>query len=103
MNAPMQIAQSQLMQLLQAHEKTSGLYVRIHGDHLIIGRREPFGPDGKLVDDDRLRLTRLNASSYGLSVKRHTGRWERTPFSGTIKEMVETILGFMQHLVHSYV
>jgi len=98
----MQLAQSQLMKLLETHERTSGMYVRIYGDHLIVGRRESFGPDGKLTDDDRVRLTRLNTSSYGLSVKRHTGRWERTPFSGTIQEMVETIHTFMQHLVASY-
>ena len=103
MNPTMQIAHSQLEKLLEAQERTSGMVVRIHGTHLIIGRREPLvGPDGKLGDDDRVRLTRLNASSYGLSVKRHTGRWERTPFSGTIKEMVEAIQTFMQHLVASY-
>jgi hypothetical protein len=102
MNTMMRIAQSQLEKLLEEHERTKGLYVRIHGDHLIIGRREPFGPDGKLEDDDRVRLTRLNTFSYGLSVRRHTGRWERTPFSGSMKEMVETIQTFMQHLVASY-
>lgn len=102
MNPTMQIAQSQLIQLLEADNRTKGTYVHIHGDHLIVGRQEPFAPDGSLVDDDRLRLTRLNASSYGLSVKRHTGRWERTPFSGSLEEMVETIQTFMQHLIASY-
>lgn len=103
MNTTMRTAQAQLTKLLEAHQPTKGMYVRIHGDHLIVGRREPFSPDGSLVDDDRVRLTRLKAASYGLSVRRHTGRWERTPFSGSIKEMVETIQAFMQHLVTSYV
>ena len=102
MNTTMQVAQSQLMKFLEVNDRTKGTYVSIHGDHLIIGRQETFAPDGSLVDDDRVRLTRLNASSYGLSVKRHTGRWERTPFSGSIKEMAETIQTFMQHLVASY-
>lgn len=102
MNTAMRIAQSQLIKVLEAHELTKGTYVRVYGEHLIIGRREPFGPDGRLEDDDRVRLTRLNVSSYGLSVKRHTGRWERTPFSGSMEEMVETIQTFMQHLVASY-
>lgn len=102
MKTTMQIAQSQLTKLLETSDRTRGAYVRIHGDHLIIGRREVFGPDRKLEDDDRVRLTRLNVSSYGLSVKRHTGRWERTPFSGSMEEMVETIQTFMQHLVASY-
>ena len=102
MNTTMRVAQSQLMKLLEAHDRTEGTYVRIHGENLIIGRQEAFAPDGSLVDDDRVKLTRLNASAYGLSVKRHTGRWERTPFSGSIKEMAETIQTFMQHLVASY-
>jgi hypothetical protein len=35
-------------------------------------------------------------------VKRHTGRWERTPFSGTLKEMVHVMHAFMQHLVAAW-
>jgi hypothetical protein len=102
MKAEMRIAESKLTQLFSAHEMAAGLYVRVHGDHLILGRREAFGPDGELENDDRVRLTRLPACRYGLSVKRHTGRWERTPFSGTMEEMVDTIVGCMQHLVAAY-
>jgi len=102
MKMQMQLAQSKLSGLLDAHEQTAGLYVRVHGDHLILGRREPLGPDGEMENDDRVRLTRLSASTYGLSVKRHTGRWERTPFSGDMEEMIDTILGCMQHLVAPY-
>ncbi len=102
MRPEMRIAESKLTGLLAAHEQSSGLYVRVHGDHLILGRREQIGPDGELANDDRVRLTRLRASMYGLSVRRHTGRWERTPFSGTLDEMADTILGCMQHLVAPY-
>lgn len=102
MKTHMQLAQSKLTRLLDAHERTADLYVRVHGDHLIVGRREPLGPDGEMENDDRVRLTRLSASTYGLSVKRHTGRWERTPFSGSMEEMVDTILDCMQHLVAPY-
>ncbi len=102
MKSEMRIAESNLAKLLSAHETAAGLYVRVHGDNLIMGRREPFGPDGELENDDRVRLTRLSASAYGLSVKRHTGRWERTPFSGSMEEMVDTIVGCMQHLVAPY-
>ncbi len=102
MRPEMRFAQSKLTRLLEAHEQTAGLYVRVHGENLILGRREPLGPDGEMENDDRVRLTRLSASTYGLSVKRHTGRWERTPFSGSMDEMVETILGCMQHLVAPY-
>ena len=102
MKTAMRAAESKLKRLLDGHDQTTGLYVRVHGDHLILGRREPIGPNGEMENDDRVRLTRLSASAYGLSVKRHTGRWERTPFSGSMEEMVDTILGCMQHLVAPY-
>jgi hypothetical protein len=102
MKTEMRTAESKLKGLLEAHERTAGLYVRVHGDHLILGRREPLGPNGEMEKDDRVRLTRLSASAYGLSVRRHTGRWERTPFSGSMEDMVDTIVGCMQHLVAPY-
>ena len=102
MRMEMHAAESKLQGLLDAHEATADLYVRVHGDHLILGRREPIGSSDQMENDDRVRLTRLSASTYGLSVKRHTGRWERTPFSGNMQEMVDTILGCMQHLVTPY-
>jgi len=99
MKPGMQAAQSELTELLAAHEPTTGMYVRAHGDNLIVGRREPIGPANELEDDDRIRLTRLSASRYGLSVKRHTGRWERTPFSGSMAEMVDVMLTAMLPLI----
>jgi hypothetical protein len=102
MRSEMQAAEAKLTNLLEAHPPTAGLYVHVHGDHLILGRREPLGPNEKPEKDDRVRLTRLSAATYGLSVKRHTGRWERTPFCGSLEEMVDTILGCLQHLVAPY-
>jgi hypothetical protein len=99
MKEPLQRAKAQLMELLEKHETTRGMFVRVHGDHLIAGRKEPLDSNRELEDDDRVRLTRLSSQIYGLSVKRHTGRWERTPFRGSIKDMVETIRALMQHLV----
>ncbi len=99
MNPKMQAAQSGLSQRLETHDLTKGMYVRTRGDNLIMGRTERLAPDLEPEDDDRVRLTMLSNSSYGLSVKRHTGRWERTPFSGTMDEMVEVLLSLMQHLV----
>jgi len=102
MKTAMRAAESKLKPLLEAHEPTAGLYVRVHGDHLILGRREPIGPNGEMDKSDRVRLTRLSAAVYGLSVKRHTGRWQRTPFSGSLEDMVDVIIGCMQHLVAPY-
>ena len=102
MQTKMRIAEVTLKGLLEAHQPTAGMYVRGHGDHLILGRQEPIGPDGQLQNSDRVRLTQLAATSYGLSVKRHTGRWECTPFAGTLEEIVDIIVGCMQHLVAPY-
>ena len=99
MKTATRLAQSQLNELVESSQPTAGMYVRVHGDHLILGR-PPGDPEGdRQQKDDRVRLTRLSASKYGLSVKRHNGRWERTPFSGTITEVFEAILSFMQHLL----
>ncbi len=102
MKTQMIAAQTKLQDLLEQHELTAGMYVRIHGDHLILGRAESIPGTPEKENLDRVRLTRLSASTYGLSVRRHTGRWERTPFSGSMKHMVDTILTVMQHLVASY-
>lgn len=102
-DARREAARARLEQLLAGHPGTQGMYVRTWGDHLIIGRPEPFGPDGELEADDRLRLTALKGTSYGLSVRRHTGRWEKTPFTGTIADLTEIIWSMMQHIVAPYV
>lgn len=95
-------ARVRLEDLLSSHPLTQGMYVRTWGDHLIIGRHEPFGPDGEMAADDRLRLTVLTHSSFGLSVRRHTGRWEQTPFTGTLDELIDIIGSLMQHIVAPY-
>jgi hypothetical protein len=102
MKTKMIAAQTKLQDLLEQHELTAGMYVRIHGDHLIVGRAESVPGSSEAENADRVRLTRLSASTYGLSVRRHTGRWERTPFSGSMKHMVDMMLTFMQHLVASF-
>lgn len=98
----MEQARRRLIELLEQHPVTSGMSIRIHGDHLVLGRRDTAAPQVKAEDDDRVRLTRLSARTYGLSVKRHTGRWQRTPFTGSLDEMVNNIHNFMQHLVAPY-
>lgn len=94
----MQTDQEDLQRLLAKHPTTSGMYVRVRGDHLIAGREET-NDNARSQLRDCIRLTRLGPKTYGLSIKRHTGRWERTPFSGTLRKMVEAVWSFMQHLV----
>lgn len=38
------------------------------------------------------RLTHLGGGQWGLSLPRHTGRWEKTPFTGTMDEVVDTLV-----------
>ena len=99
MASQLDAACDRLLSLLEQHETTRGLYVHVRGKQLILGRREPFGPDDPPEDDDRIRLTHLRGDSFGLSVMRHTGRWEKTPFSGTVDQLVEVMTGPMQHLL----
>lgn len=99
MKAKMETARMTLGRLLEQSDLTSGMTVRVHGDHLLLGRGEKGTPGSKRETVDRVRLTRLTPSKYGLSVRRHTGRWERTPFSGSMPEMVEVMQAYMQHLV----
>ena len=99
----MRQAKAQVEKLLEKSQSTAGMYVRVYGDNLIIGRRESYDLNLPPENSDRVRLTRLGTSSYGLSIKRHTGRWEQAPFSGSIKDMAETIQSVMQHLVAPYI
>lgn len=95
-------AKQQLKQLLSSNPITQGMYVRTWGDHLIVGRQEAVGPHGEMEADDRVRLTARSNSTWGLSVLRHTGRWEKTPFTGTLEELSDVIWSLMQHIVAPY-
>ena len=99
MKEEMRFAAVELKKLLDAHPVTAGVYVRAHGKTLIVGRREALGHKQEMMDDDRLRLTLIAKKKYGLSIRRHTGRWEKVPFSGTMREIVNDILTCMQHIV----
>ena len=98
----MQQRQQALSELVEGNRITAGMYVRTRGDELILGRLEPVGPQGSTERDDRVKLTRLGADTYGISVRRHTGRWEKTPFTGSLEDMFDVVCGVMQHLVAAY-
>lgn len=97
-------AERELRGLLDDNPITEGMTLRVSGRQFILGREDPC-PDGPFPDlepDDRLRLTHMGGARYGLSVRRHTGRWEKTPFSGTLSELVDAICATMQHLVAAW-
>ena len=97
-NPSMERAQEKLAGLLGKSKVTTGLLVRVRGEHLTLVREET-GPRGEPEDDPRVRLTHLGGDEFGVSVLRHTGKWERTPFAGSIDEVVQIIIETMQHLV----
>jgi hypothetical protein len=91
----------ELRELIEGNPVTAGMTLRVHGRHFVLGRSDPCpdGPFPNLVPDERVRLTHLGGTKYGLSVLRHTGRWQKTPFSGSLAELLDTLAGPMQHLV----
>lgn len=91
-------ARVRLEEILGREEIFAGVELRVRGDHLTMVREEKR-PDGTREDDPRVRLTHLGRDRFGLSVFRHTGKWERTPFTGTVDEMAEVIATAMQHLI----
>jgi hypothetical protein len=92
-------AASELKALIDASPITAGMTVRASGSHLVVSREDPPGPFAAAEPDDRVRFTHLGQSLFGLSVRRHTGRWEKTPFSGPLPDMVQVVRDTMQHLI----
>ena len=59
--------------------------VRVHGEHLVVEllrdrEREPIA-----------RATRLDARTYGLSFRSHTGKWEKMPITGNLEEIARAL------------
>lgn len=101
--ASKEAALSELRALLDKCSVTQGVVAQARGQHLILGRMDdPNDPYATGELDERVRLTPLGLGRYGLSVRRHTGRWEKTPFSGTLPELVDTVASTMQHLVAAW-
>ena len=62
------------------------LHVHVHGQHLVI--------DSQDGDErwNRARLTRLSSTQFQLGMADHRGRWEATPFSGTLVELLTMLV-----------
>jgi len=99
MTRTLETAEGTLKGLLAADPLTQGMTTRARGTHIYAGRIDPPGPYAVEEPDDRIRFSHLGGNRWGLSVRRHTGRWERTPFAGTLEELVEIVGTTMQHLV----
>jgi hypothetical protein len=55
------------------------------------------------VDEEPIvRLEPLASDQYGLSFHHHTGRWERTPFTGDVGRLAEVITTVFAPHLESY-
>lgn len=61
------------------------LRVLARGNHLVI-----YSEEGN-EKINRARLTPLKGNTYVLGMADHRGKWESTPFTGTIQELIEML------------
>ena len=88
-------ASEKILQLLK-EQGIDHLYIQARGDHLVLYSLE----DTEKVN--RVRFTRLSANKYQLSMADHRGRWEKTPFTGTIPELVEMLIEQFSFMLAEY-
>lgn len=73
-------------QILRSRSELEHLEIEKRGKSLTLVSR---------VESERVphaKLTLIEERTWGLSLPRHTGRWERTPFIGQIEELTDTLL-----------
>lgn len=79
-----------LVQLVQSRLAALGdfshLRVARRGDHIFIERAGP--PDDPDDAEPVLRLSGIGNFRFGLSLRRHTGRWEPLPISGVLDDVL---------------
>lgn len=80
------LATQRLAATLRRHKGLEHLRVKKYGDSLVLCSGK--GPN----EQKHARLTSLSADAWGLSLPRNTGRWERTPYVGTMDEILNTLL-----------
>lgn len=62
------------------------LHVGIRGKNIVI--YSEFGGN----KENRCRFTNLSGSTYELGMANHNGKWEPTPFEGTVDELLEMVM-----------
>jgi len=79
--------------------KDKGLHhlnVLARGDHTVIYSED----DGEKIN--RARLTYIGHDSFQLGIANHRGKWEITPFQGTLPELVEMLTGQFSFILSEY-
>lgn len=52
--------------------------------------------------ENRCRFTQLSGRTYLLGIADHNGRWETTPFEGTIDELLEMVINQFGWVLYNY-
>ena len=71
---------------LQEQEYTH-LKVTKRGDKLVI-----YSDNGAGGKENRCRFIYEKAGTYTLNMANHTGKWETTPFEGSMEELLEMVM-----------
>lgn len=72
--------------IVAASDGLEHLFVKKRGDSLTICSGDRSNPYR------HARLTNLGANVWGLSFPHHSGRWERSPFIGSMDELATTLV-----------
>ena len=79
-----------------ASESFSHLHIQKYGRSLILLSGPAEAPQR------HARFTHIAGNEWGLSFPHHTGKWEKTPFTGTLDELVETLVTTFPFYLESY-
>jgi hypothetical protein len=80
------------------HQKGySHLKVAVRGKHLVIYSTSPEGDKFNCV-----RFSPISTEEYQLGIANHKGRWEATPFTGTLSELIKLLVEQFGFILEDY-
>ena len=79
--------EARALRALLAERKLTHLHVTKRGKALTIASGPTADPDPEA------RLTLLASGSWRLDLRHHAGRWDQTPFTGSLADLVDTAEG----------
>lgn len=79
-------APEELESILRRYPDLAHLCVKKRGQSMTLCSENAQGAQ------EHARFTFLGAGTWGLSLPHHTGRWEKTPFTGSMEELVDVLV-----------
>ena len=74
-----------VLKILEAKDLTH-LHVTVRASNIVI-----YSQHGK-DKDNRCRFVKLSANTFSLHMADHRGKWEPTPFTGSLEELIELVI-----------